>query len=99
VGTKAIDVVDGRCHGITRRGPRKGLPCGAHPEAGSTVCHHHGGALPRVRAAAAYRVARDEAQAELGKRMKALDEKRHRDAIELHAIVEQLVSDLLRASP
>lgn len=42
-----------------------------HPEPGGTVCKLHGGALPGVKRAAAFRLQRDKAQAEALTRLKA----------------------------
>jgi hypothetical protein len=40
-------------------------PCGQHPIPGGHVCRFHGGDIPQVRAAAAERIAKKEAEAEL----------------------------------
>jgi hypothetical protein len=48
-----------------------GAPCKRRPEPGGTVCKLHGGALPNVKQAAAFRIARDQAQQEALRRLRA----------------------------
>lgn len=49
---------------------REGQPCKSRLGPGQIVCYHHGGNLPRVKAAATLRISRDKAQQELITRMK-----------------------------
>src|SRR5258708_7985181 len=65
-----VEYADGKCRGTIQSGPRKGEPCRARPKTGSVLCGAHGGHLPKVKRAAQFRLARDEAQQELIRRMK-----------------------------
>ncbi len=49
------------------RGHKDGRPCRLYPIHGSTVCRSHGGAAPRVKAAAAVRVAEEKVRKTLGR--------------------------------
>lgn len=57
-----------------------GTPCKNYCIKGGTTCRHHGGTLPRVKAAATFRLARDAAQQEALKRLQA-DKASKRDTI------------------
>jgi hypothetical protein len=66
--TAAMAEAKKQCPGTNRE---TGLPCKAPCIKGGTACRRHGGNLPRVKAAAEFRLARDKAQQEALKRLKA----------------------------
>lgn len=64
---RACGEVHARCAGHVKNGPRAGKPCTHHPIRGGTVCTHHGGGAPQVRAAANRRLAELRRRGEVGK--------------------------------
>lgn len=94
-----VDQADGKCRGKILSGPRKGEPCKGKPRKGSLLCDSHGGQLPRVQAAAQLRIARDEAQQELIRRMKAAQLSERQDAVtELDRLAAEVIvfKDIVR---
>lgn len=76
-----------------------GLPCKARPIKGGTVCRMHGGSLPRTKAAAQLRLARDAAQQELIVRMKTAGRSERQDAVtELDRLAAEVIvfKDIVR---
>lgn len=78
---------DGLCHAKTR----SGNPCKKRPRKGFVVCDSHGGVLPKVKMAAAARLAQDEAYKEALKRLKA-DKHRSPDAL---SEMDRLLAEVL----
>ncbi len=90
-GENMVEYADGKCRGTIQSGPRKGEPCRARPKTGSVLCGAHGGHLPKVKRAAQFRLARDEAQQELIRRMKD-DRQGRQDAVtELDRLAAEVI--------
>jgi hypothetical protein len=96
VSTKLREEATGHCSATARS---TGKPCKRPPGPGAVVCKVHGGALPRVRQAAQFRLARDEAQQELIKRMKTAQREDRADAVtELDRLAAEVIvfKDIVR---
>jgi hypothetical protein len=63
-----VEYATGKCSGTAKT---SGKPCARKPKPGALVCHWHGGELPNVKRAVAFRNSRDKAQQEALQRLKS----------------------------